>query len=64
MAARAIVVNDKSAGVRLIPLPNVRVGDTVKSGGLLGETIIMPISTFSSARFVRRGGQILALYSA
>jgi uncharacterized protein (UPF0210 family) len=54
------VVNDKPAGVRLIPVPNGRVGDTVKFGGLLGETIIMPISTFSSARFVRRGGQIPA----
>ena len=54
------VVNNKPTGVRLIPVPNGKVGETVKFGGLFGEAVIMPISTFSSARFVRRGGQIPA----
>ncbi len=54
------VVNNKLAGVRLIPVPNGRVGETVKFGGLFGEAVILPVSTFSSARFVRRGGQIPA----
>lgn len=54
------VVNNKPAGVRLIPVPDGRVGQTVKFGGLFGEAVIMPVSTFSSARFVKRGGQIPA----
>jgi uncharacterized protein (UPF0210 family) len=54
------VVNNKPTGVRLIPVPNGKVGEIVKFGGLFGEAVIMPISTFSSARFVRRGGQIPA----
>lgn len=54
------VINNKPAGVRLIPVPNARVGDTVKFGGLFGEATIMPVSTFSSAGFIKRGGQIPA----
>ncbi|MEM4250796.1 MAG: PFL family protein [Candidatus Bathyarchaeia archaeon] len=54
------VVNNKPAGVRLIPVPGSRVGDTVRFGGLFGETKVMAVSTFSPARFVRRGGQIPA----
>ena len=54
------VVNNKPAGVRLIPVPEGKVGETVKFGGLFGEATVMPINPFSSARFVRRGGQIPA----
>jgi uncharacterized protein (UPF0210 family) len=32
----------------------------VEFGGLLGSAPIMPVSTFSSAEFIRRGGHIPA----
>ena len=54
------VVNNKPTGVRLVPVPNGNVGETIRFGGLFGEAIIMPISRFSSSRFVGRGGQIPA----
>ena len=54
------VVNNKPAGVRLIPVPNGSAGEFVKFGGLFGETVIMPVSTINSAKFIRRGGQIPA----
>jgi uncharacterized protein len=54
------VINNKPAGVRLIPIPGCKAGETAKFGGLFGEAVVMPISTFSSAKFVKRGGQIPA----
>jgi len=54
------VVNNKPTGVRLIPVPNGKAAEIVKFGGLFGEAVIMPISGFSSTRFVRRGGQMPA----
>jgi uncharacterized protein (UPF0210 family) len=52
------VVNGKTTGVRLIPVPGKKAGDYVNFGGLLGETYVMNISTFSSHDFILRGGRM------
>ncbi len=52
------VVNGKTTGVRLIPVPGKKAGDYVNFGGLLGETYIMGISSFSSRDFILRGGRM------
>lgn len=52
------VVNNKTTGVRLIPVPGKKAGDYVNFGGLLGETYVMNISAFSSDDFILRGGRM------
>jgi uncharacterized protein (UPF0210 family) len=52
------VVNSKTTAVRIIPVPGGKVGDVVEFGGLLGSAPVMPVSRFSSAAFVRRGGRV------
>lgn len=52
------VVNGKTTGVRLIPVPGKKAGDYVNFGGLLGETYVMNISRFSSRDFILRGGRM------
>ncbi|NSJ92296.1 DUF711 family protein, partial [Coprococcus sp. MSK.21.13] len=54
------VINNKTTAVRIIPVPGKGVGDEVEFGGLLGRAPIMPVSKFSSADFVKRGGRIPA----
>ena len=54
------VMNNKTTAVRIIPVPGREVGEMVEFGGLLGSAPIMPVSTFSSAVFIRRGGRIPA----
>ena len=54
------MINKKTTAVRIIPVPNKRVGDKVIYGGLLGEAPIMSVNTLSSADFVNRGGHIPA----
>ena len=54
------MVNQKTTAVRIIPVVGKTVGDTVQFGGLLGYAPIMPVNTFSSQRFVDRGGRIPA----
>jgi uncharacterized protein (UPF0210 family) len=54
------VMNHKTTAVRIIPVPGKEVGETVEFGGLLGTAPIMPVNTFSSAEFIRRGGRIPA----
>jgi uncharacterized protein len=54
------VINRKTTAVRIIPAPGKRIGDSVEFGGLLGNAPIMPVSTFSSEVFVKRGGRIPA----
>lgn len=54
------VINKKTTAVRVIPVPGGKVGDRVSFGGLLGEAPIMPVNTFDSSAFVRRGGRIPA----
>lgn len=54
------VVNNKTTAVRLIPAHNMKVGDTVSFGGLLGEAPIMPLNPNSPSTFIKRGGRIPA----
>lgn len=54
------MVNCKTTAVRIIPAPGTKVGDTVEFGGLLGTGPVMPVSGFSSEKFISRGGRIPA----
>lgn len=54
------VVNNKTTAARLLPVPHAQAGDVYDYGGLLGEAIVMPVSRFSSKRFVELGGRIPA----
>ena len=54
------MINKKTTAVRIIPVPDKKVGDIVKWGGLLGEAPIMPINNLSAKTFVSRGGRIPA----
>ena len=54
------VVNTKTTAVRLIPAYGKKAGDRVDFGGLLGTAPVMPLNTYSPARFIRRGGRIPA----
>lgn len=54
------MMNSKTTGVRLIPVPGKKAGEWVDFGGLLGGGPIMAVSPFSSGGFIRRGGQIPA----
>lgn len=54
------MINQKTTAVRIIPVVGKKVGDTVEFGGLLGYAPVMPVNTFSSQRFVDRGGRIPA----
>ncbi|MHB9025164.1 MAG: DUF711 family protein [Armatimonadota bacterium] len=54
------VINQKTTGVRLIPVPGKTVGDIVEFGGLLGRAPIMAVSKLNSAPFITRGGRIPA----
>ena len=51
------LVNNKPLGVRIIPVPGKKAGDKVKFGGLLGSSVVMPVSKFNSSKFMKRGGQ-------
>ncbi|MDY6017467.1 MAG: PFL family protein, partial [Oscillospiraceae bacterium] len=37
-----------------------KVGDELSFGGLLGSGPVMPLSTYSPAKFIARGGRIPA----
>ena len=54
-------VNTKTTAVRVIPVYGKKVGDYAEFGGLLGGAPIMPISTYSPAKFINRGGRIPAV---
>lgn len=54
------MINSKTTAVRLIPAIGKTVGDELEFGGLLGGGPVMPVSTFSPARFIGRGGRIPA----
>ena len=54
------MINKKTTAVRIIPVPNKKVGDKVVYGGLLGEAPIMQVNELSSANFINRGGYIPA----
>lgn len=52
------VVNNKTTAVRLIPHGNA--GDMITFGGLLGEAPVIPVSTYSPAQMIHRGGRVPA----
>lgn len=54
------VANTKTTAVRVIPAHGKNVGDSVEFGGLLGYAPIIPISKYSCADFIARGGRIPA----
>ena len=54
------MINKKTTAVRVIPVPNKKVGDSAIYGGLLGEAPIISVGNISSKDFVNRGGPIPA----
>lgn len=54
------MVNSKTTAVRVIPAIGKKVGDELSFGGLLGSGPVMPLSTYSPAKFIARGGRIPA----
>ena len=54
------MINNKTTAVRIIPAIGKYVGEDLEFGGLLGSGPVMPISKYSPAKFIKRGGQIPA----
>ncbi len=54
------MVNSKTTAVRVIPAIGKQVGEELNFGGLLGSGPVMPLSTYSPAKFISRGGRIPA----
>jgi len=54
------MVNSKTTAVRVIPAIGKAVGEELSFGGLLGSGPVMPLSTYSPAKFIARGGRIPA----
>lgn len=55
------VMNDKTTGVRLIPVPGAKAGQKIEFGGLFGAATVMDVpSAGASGAFVRFGGRIPA----
>lgn len=54
------MVNQKTTAVRIIPVVDMKVGDTVEFGGLLGYAPIMPVNPFGCDRLINRIGRIPA----
>lgn len=53
------VINKKTTAARLIPVPGKKAGEHAFFGGLLGESVIMPVNNAAGEnRFLRRGGLI------
>jgi uncharacterized protein (UPF0210 family) len=54
------VANNKTTGVRVIPVPGMGVGDMVHFGGLLGSAPIMSVPMEAAPKFIGRKGRIPA----
>lgn len=54
------VINSKTTGVRLIPVPNGKVGERFDYGGLWGSVVVMDVAKNGSNRLIERGGRIPA----
>ncbi len=54
------VANTKTTAVRVIPVYDKKVGETVNFGGLLGYAPIIKVNEYSSEQFIARGGRIPA----
>lgn len=59
------VANNKTTGVRVIPVPGATPGGIVHFGGLLGSAPVMKVATkFTAANFIQRRGRFPAPISA
>ncbi len=55
------VINHKTTATRLIPVPGKSAGEHAHFGGLLGESVIMPVNNAEGRnRFILHGGRIPA----
>ncbi|MDJ0665688.1 MAG: PFL family protein [Desulfobacterales bacterium] len=55
------VINHKTTATRLIPVPGKSAGEHAYFGGLLGESVIMPVNNAEGRnRFILHGGRIPA----
>jgi uncharacterized protein (UPF0210 family) len=54
------VVNHKTTGARLVPVPGAAPGDVVEFGGLLGRGTVMDVNRTGATRLIARGGRIPA----
>ncbi len=54
------MINNKTTAVRIIPVPNKGVGESVEFGGLLGSAPIMKVSAYGCETFINRGGRMPA----
>ena len=55
------VINRKTTATRLIPVPGKKPGDKAHFGGLLGQSVVMPVkNTQNTNRFIRLCGRIPA----
>jgi len=55
------VINKKTTATRLIPVPGKKAGDHAFFGGLLGESVILPVKNCGGNNpFIRLGGRIPA----
>jgi len=58
------VINNKTTGVRIIPVPGSKVGDIAHFGGLLGSAPVMKVPKTASPKFIARKGRIPAPLTA
>ena len=55
------VINKKTTATRLIPVPGKKAGDHAYFGGLLGQSLIIPVNNSTAPNpFIRKGGRIPA----
>jgi len=55
------VINKKTTATRIIPVPGKKAGEYAHFGGLLGQSVILPVNNEKSENlFIRRGGLIPA----
>lgn len=54
------MINNKTTGVRIIPVIGKELGHMAEFGGLLGAGPIMSVNPYSSQDFIARGGRIPA----
>ena len=52
------MVNNKTTAVRIIPVPNKKVGDRAIFGGLLGEADIINVNNLDCSTLINRGGRV------
>ena len=54
------MVNGKTTAVRVIPVIGKKAGEKACFGGLLGESVIMPVNQYDCSEFIERRGRIPA----